>query len=195
VAVSPDGTQTWVANGASEFVSVFAHDPALFPSITSTSGSAASIVAGPLTASLTDAVFPELTFSHDAQRISVETLLSADDQTGLLSGWNVTLQASDLVWTSPGNTVDADRNIPAGNLLVRSVTSETPVETLDGDEFNGQAVSSDAFLDSPVSVLSTEPGTGSGSYTVPLTLQLNVPANAATGTYTGTLTTTISAAP
>jgi hypothetical protein len=184
-----------VANGASDFVSVFTHDPALLPSITSTSGSAASIVAGPLTASLTDAAFGELTFSHAAQTTRADVTLSADDQTGLLSGWNVTLQASDMVWASPGGSTDANRNIAARNLLVRSVTSMNPVETLDGDEFNGQAVSSDALLDSPVSVLSSEPGTGSGSYTVPLTLALSVPANAATGTYQGTLTTTISAAP
>ena len=195
LAVSPDGTRTLVTNAGDNFVSVFLHDPALSPPITSTSGSTASIAAGSLTASLTNAAFKELDFSHDAQKTTADVILSADDQTGLLSVWNVTLKASDMVWTSPGGSTDADRNIAARNLLVRSVTNLNPVATIDGDEFIGQAVSSDALLDSPTSVLFTESGTGSGSYTVPLTLALYVPANAATGTYQGTLTTTISAAP
>jgi YVTN family beta-propeller protein len=195
VAVSPDGTLTLVTNGGDNFVSVFLHDPALVPPVTSTSGTAASIAAGPLTASLTDAVFGELDFSHTSQKATTEVTLSADDQTGLLSGWNVTLQASDLVWTSPGNTVDADRNIPAGNLTVYGVEDLNSVTTLGGDAFVGGAVSSNVSLEGAVSVLSTEPGHGSGSYTAPLTLGIFVPANAASGSYAGTLTTTISAAP
>jgi DNA-binding beta-propeller fold protein YncE len=195
VAVSPDGTQTWVANGASDFVSVFTHDPALFPFITSTSGSSASIAAGPLTASLTDADFPEVTFSFREQTTRVETTLSADDQTGLLSGWNVTLQASTMVWTSPGGTVDANRNIGGEKLTVFAANAQNDVTTLSGDDFVGGAVSRNSSLGSAVSVLFTEAGNGSGSYTVPLTLSLYVPGNSATGTYTGTLTTTISAAP
>jgi YVTN family beta-propeller protein len=195
VAVSPNGALTLVTNGGDNFVSVFLHNPALAPPITTTSGSATSIAAGTLTASLTDASFPEQTFSHDAQYPTTEVILSADDKTGLLSGWNVTLQASDMVWTSPGGSSDADRNINAGNLSVFLVRDLDTVTTLEGDPFSGGSVGSNTTLDTPVSVLFTEPGHGSGSYTVPLTLQLSVPANAATGTYQGTVTTTISAAP
>jgi hypothetical protein len=67
--------------------------------------------------------------------------------------------------------------------------------TVSGDEFSGTMLSATSALNSAVSVFSAGAGQGSGSYTVPLTLNLLVPANAATGSYTGTLTTTIAAAP
>ena len=122
--------------------------------------------------------------------MSASTVLIVDDQTGLLYGWNVTLQASTFVWTSPGETVDANRNLSAANL---SVTQATAVTTVAGAEFVGAF--GGGTLDSAVSVVSTAPGAGSGSYTVPLTVNLAVPANTPAGSYVGTLTTTISAAP
>jgi YVTN family beta-propeller protein len=193
-AFSSDGTVAYVANYSSNSVSVIRFNPALSSTIVSRSTSAvtASVTAGTLTASITDAAFPPVPFSHQKQITSAEAVLSTDDQTGLLYGWNVTVKASALVWASPSDIQNPTRNIPAANLSLSAVNSAS---TVSGDDFSGTLLSSTSALDSAVSVVSTAAEQGSGSYTVPLTLNLLVPANAATGSYTGTLTTTISAAP
>ena len=191
VAFRPNGAQAYVTTY--EGIRVIEIDPALTPPIVQKSSSvvSASVAPGPLTASLSAVEFAAVPFSHAAQSVSTSATLAADDQTGLLYGWNVTLLASTLVWTSPGSSVDANRNIAASALSVAAVTG---VDTLAGDAFVG-IFGGRAALDSAVSVVSTSASEGSGSYSVPLALALAVPANAASGRYVGTLTTTISAAP
>jgi len=158
----------------------------------STSSTVAAVTRGPLTASLSGVVFAEVPFSHAAQSVTSTATLAADDQTGMLSGWDVTLQASDLMWVSPSGAVGAVRDIPAANL---ALVSAGEVSTIAGDAFSGVKLSAAAALGSAVSVVSTAVTEGNGSYTVPLGFSLAIPANAPTGTYTGTLTTTITAAP
>jgi len=196
VAFSPTGTVAYVTSYA-DSVSVIRFDPALSASTVpaaaeSTSAVSASVAAGVLSASLGAVAFAEVPFSHGVQTVAADVTLAADDKTGLLYGWNVTLQASALVWTSPSHTTDAARNIPAANL---SLAAAGTVATTTGDAFIGTKLASNAALGSAVSVFSTGVGQGSGAYTVPLQVSLTVPANAAAGSYAGTLTTTISAAP
>jgi len=193
VAFSPTGAVAYVANRDSNSISVITLDPALTDEIVSTTTSpvTASVAAGSLTASLSAVEFAEVPFSHAAQSVSASAVLAADDETGLLYGWDVSIQSSPLAWTSPGDDTDAGRNISAANLTLAAVTA---VDTVAGDSFVG-TLGAGGALGSAISVVSTAPGEGSGSYTVPLTLSLAVPANAATGSYAGTLTTTISAAP
>jgi YVTN family beta-propeller protein len=190
VTFSPNGAVAYVVNNYSNDVSVIR--PAGPKEAISSSAVSASVIPGSLDAWLGNVAFDQTGFRHDGQMVRADVELSADDQTGLMFGWNVTLQASDLVWTSPSSVTDPARNIPGANL---SVALAGEVTTTTGEAFTGATLEGRAALGSPASVFSTTAGHGSGAYTVPLTMYLTIPANAATGNYVGTLTTTISAAP
>ena len=158
----------------------------------STSATSATVTPGSLTAALSAVNFPESAFTHAAHTTTIPGTLAVDDQTGLLSGWGVTMSASDLVWSSPGGSASSIRNIEGGAL---SVVAGGSVTTLSGDALASSALGDLTALGSAKRILTAPVGDGSGSYTVPLTFSLAIPANAAAGSYTGTLTTTISAAP
>lgn len=190
VEFSPNGTFAYVVGGAANSVTPLTR--VLAGTTSGESFVSAAVTPGSITASLSDVQFGAVTFSHDGQIVDSSATLIADDQTGLLTGWGVTVQASALQWTSPGETTNEARNIAPDRL---SISVAGNVHTAAGAEFNGTVLPSASALNSAVTVMAAGTEQGSGRYEVPVALQLSIPANAASGTYTGTLTTTISAAP
>lgn len=188
VAFNPAGRVAYVVNLSSNSVTP------LIRAVSSTSIATVSVAvtSGALTTRLSDVNFGSIPFSHGAQYFNADTMLFADDQTGLRAGWGVTMQASALVWTGPDGTTDETFDIAADRLSLFPLEN---VITDAGDDFIGSTLDGATALNSEVGVFSAGAGDGNGSYEVPLTVQLAVPANALAGTYVGTLTTTISAAP
>jgi large subunit ribosomal protein L40e len=150
----------------------------------------AGVTGGSRTAHLSaSTAFTAETYSHDAQFVSAVAFLSVDDLTGSDAGWNVTEQASPLVWSaSPEGPAEGGANLPASALAITAVSA---VETVSGSLWTGDTAS--GALGSPVNVLAT--AAGNGAYSARLTLTLTIPAQASVGNFTCTLTTTISAAP
>lgn len=158
-----------------------------------------------LTASLQALTMPESPYSHQARTVTGKTVLSAADDTewcsppillipAIGSGWNVSLKASDFVYSGPNR----GSGIPAQNLAITSVGPPTAQSGMAVDATDGPRVPGDSptgSLDQARVVLSTNPGYGCGSYTQGIDLALSLPARTRAGTYTSTITTTITAGP
>jgi hypothetical protein len=158
-----------------------------------------------LTVSLQQLSFPAVAYSHQARTVTGSTVLAASDSTLLCtpqillvpavgSGWNVSLRASDFLYSGPNNGA----GIPAGNLAVASVQAPVRQSGMAVDQVHGPrvpATSPAGSLDQTRVVLTADPGYGCGTYTQQINLALTLPANTRAGTYTSTITTTITAGP
>jgi hypothetical protein len=157
-----------------------------------------SVTAGSLSASLGNLGLTSVPYSL-SDRASIGALdLAAEDLTGSSAGWNVTVLASNFVWTTvAGSTGGTD--IPAVNFTL--ISAAVPVLVL------GQAVgvaaatgpnpvfTSAVPLNTARKVIAATAAYGDGSYTQDLGVSLNVPGQSKLGLYTSTLTTTITTAP
>jgi WxL domain surface cell wall-binding len=148
------------------------------------------ITAGTRSASIADVTLGALVYSHSDQTNTGTLVLTADDSTGSLLGWNVTVQAS--AFSSGGNT------IPAANFSITSAGAATRVVGQAVDAVGGPkapATGATGSLDVARKTLQALPLFGAGTYTQNLGVSLLVPGGTPTGTYTSTLTVTISAGP
>lgn len=152
------------------------------------------ITAGTRSASVADLSLSSAAYSHSAQTRTGTMTLTADDSTGSNLGWNVTIQASDFVYSGTASGSD----IAAASFSLTSAAAATATAGQSVDAVGGPKVpliSPVGTLDTPRKVLQALVLFGKGTYTQALGVSLSIPAGAAQGTYTGTLTTTISAAP
>lgn len=177
----------------------------------STIGAAAIVASGPLaalgalSASVADATFGPIAYSHAPQvQTGTLTLTATDTGTGGLgltnAGWNVTLLSSAFSYSGP----NAGTPIPAANLSI--TTAQPPTQ------ISGQAISPvggprttnvTGALNVARKTLQADGPTGFiiltyygiGTYSQVIDVSLLVPGQSRAGTYTATLTVTMSAGP
>jgi len=153
-----------------------------------------SVVGGLRTAKTTDYTMPAATYSHIDQTQAGTLVLTADDSSGTNLGWNVTVQASNFVYSGTNNGI----NIPAANLSLTSASDATKVTGQGVSTSNGPKVPTASplgTLDVQRKVLQANAGFGRGNYTQALGVSLTIPATSAVGTYTSTLTVSINVGP
>jgi hypothetical protein len=130
--------------------------------------------------------FDEIDYSFSQEDpYTTEATLGVNDMTGSGLGWQVTLTASDLVWTSEDLDVDPLQDIPAENLTVSAKRALTTLAGQDPVEISSAIAST---LDNSVQILTAQPGFGQGHYSSVLTFELIVPALARAGSYESTIT-------
>jgi hypothetical protein len=133
-----------------------------------------------------------LTYSHGAQTPTGSMTLTADDSTGTGAGWNVTVQASDFVFSVGTHGTD----IPAANFALTSAALPTMTAGQIVDVTGGpNAATTSGTLEVARKVIAANATFGKGTYTQALGVSLLVPADSASGLYTGTLTTTLASGP
>jgi hypothetical protein len=149
---------------------------------------------GSLSTGLTNLSLAAATYAHADQNADGTMTLNADDKTGTGDGWNVTLVASDFIYSGANNGTD----IPAVNFSLTSAA--TPVSTA-GQAVDGThgpkvpATSPLLTLETARKVIQADADYGQGTYTQALGVRLVIPGMSRAGTYTGTLTTSITSAP
>jgi hypothetical protein len=149
---------------------------------------------GSLSTGLTNLSLAQANYAHADQNADGTMTLNADDKTGTGEGWNVTLVASNFVYTGDYSGT----NIPAANFSLTSAA--TPVKTAGQvvDATHGPKVPSISpltTLETARKVIQAEADYGQGTYTQALGVRLVIPGMSRAGTYSGTLTTSITAAP
>jgi hypothetical protein len=155
----------------------------------------ATVNAGLRSASLAEVSFAAATVSHNDQDVVTESALSVNDLSGTAAGWQVTLEASDLVFTAgPDSHIENDA-IDASNVFVKGKDFAGATDTTSSVTGVTLASSTLTALGSPYVVLSALDAQGEGAYVANLTFSLNIPANSRNGGYSGTITTTMSVAP
>ena len=156
-----------------------------------------AITGSGLTASIDDVTLTSTAYQNVAHSVTGTMTLTADDNTGLAAGWNVTLQSSAFVWVG---TANGGIDIPASRFSLTSAA----VPTLIAGQVVGVAAATGpqvpptsplGTLDTPRKTLSATAAYGSGTYSQALGVTLTIPAMSRVGTYTGTITTTITSAP
>lgn len=153
-----------------------------------------AVTGGTRTASIADLALGSASYAHTAQSSNGSMTLSADDSSGTGAGWNVTIQASDFVYTGSNNGT----NIPAANFSLTSAAAPSATAGQAVDATDGPKVPTTSpvgALDSARKVVAANADFGQGAYAQSLGVSLSIPAQSRAGTYTGTLTVTISAAP
>lgn len=115
-------------------------------------------------------------------------------ESGTAPGWSVSVQAGDMVYSgSHGGT-----NIPAANLTVSSANAASYVSGDPVDTTNGPFVPAEGAtggLNTPRTVLTSDPGYGDGVYNQTLDLTLTIPGGSKPGDYSGTITFSTNSAP
>lgn len=146
---------------------------------------------GARTADLSSLTLDQLSYSNTEQLSSGTMSLTADDSTGTGAGWNVTIQASDFIYSGSYDGTD----IPAGNISI--VTPGAPAlvagEAISGE--NGPFAGLGGSLDTPRKVLYANEGGGKGTYGQDLPVVLTIPGGSLAGSYTSTFTVTMAAGP
>jgi hypothetical protein len=158
-----------------------------------------------LSASVANASFPAVAYSHTNQTTSTSLTLTATDTgtagLGLTNnGWNVTLLASAFAYSGPNNGTA----IPAANLTITNARAPTRVSGQAIDATHGpRSTGVTGALNVARKTLQADGPTGTivqtyygiGTYQQVIDVDLVVPGLSRTGTYTTTLTVTISAGP
>lgn len=153
---------------------------------------------GDLTAYVSAATITAFEYSHAAHTVDGTMTLNVDDSTGSNSGWFVTIESSDFVWSEGTGGAESGTDIPAANFALTSAGTPAMTAGQAVDPTNGPKVpetSPIGELGTPRTVVEAAEGYGNGTYTQELGVDLDIPAYSAAGTYTGTLTTTIAIAP
>lgn len=152
------------------------------------------ITSGSLTASIADLDLGSVSYSHTSQNMNGTMALTVDDQTGTGDGWNVTVQASNFIYSGTNNGSD----IAASNFALGTIANPVHVAGQAIDGTNGPLADNgndSATLDSARRVIYANAEYGSGEYTQNLPVVLTIPATSRAGTYTSTLTVTAAAGP
>jgi DNA-binding beta-propeller fold protein YncE len=199
VAFSPDGTLAYVVTEKAS-ANVYVIDIRN----TSTSTAATTIVPGARTAALGALTWKtdgeeeakwsgsNLKFSHTSTNITGTAVLTVDDQSGSGAGWQISLQATEFVFTpvnGGAGTAIAIANTALGVTTAGAITAVHGEDDLDISTEDTQSLGESRTL------LNANADQGEGKYTTPLTFTLAVPANTRSGTYTSTLTTTMAVSP
>lgn len=155
-----------------------------------------------LSAGLGNLVLPSAPSSHAGSTVSGKAVLTVRDTTlylisglGTGSGWNVTVQATDLAYSGPNHGTA----LRAQNLAVTATdppaasTGSQPVDPVHGPK--APVLPAAASLDVARKVLQADARYGAGTYTQGITLSLTIPPDTRVGTYTATITTTITSGP
>jgi hypothetical protein len=158
-----------------------------------------------LSASVANATFPAVTYSHANQTTSTSITLTATDtgQCVLVctnDGWNVTLLASSFAYSGP----NSGTAIPAANLAITNAHPPTVVSGQNISPTHGPRTTNvTGALNVSRKTLQADGPTGTvlktyygiGTYQQAIDVNLVVPGLTRAGTYTTTLTVTISAGP
>lgn len=147
------------------------------------------ITGGSLSASVANASLTPLAYSNTAQTSTGTLALSVSDARGVGTGWNVTIQAGDFVYSGSSPLGQA---IPASGF---QTTAAGTVTVVAGQAAPLPTAGSFGALNAARTVLSAAEGSGSGDYAVDLSVSLAVPAQSQTGTYTSELTVSITDGP
>ena len=152
------------------------------------------IEGGELTASLTTSDFPVLNYSDQERSNNASMTLRVDDERGTYEGWNVTLQASNFVYS--GNA-SGSNDIPAENLhILQQGYSNQSLRNLDGGNTNSMDVlGMNNKLHQQTMVLRAQKNAGAGSYELTIPVQMKVRGGSPVGSYTSTITVTSSSGP
>jgi hypothetical protein len=158
-----------------------------------------------LSASVANASFPAVAYSHTNQTTSTSLTLTATDTGQCLigctnDGWNVTLLASAFAYSGPNNGTA----IPAANLTITNSRAPTRVSGQAIDATHGPRTTNvtgalnvarkTMQADGPTGAL-VKTYYGIGTYEQVIDVNLVVPGRSRAGSYTTTLTVTISAGP
>jgi len=153
-----------------------------------------TVTGGARSASIADLVLGTLSYSHDAQVQTGTMTLTADDSTGTGAGWNVTIEASDFVYSGTAGGAD----ISAANFSITTADAPAMTAGMAVDATNGPKVPASGAtgaLDSARKVIQADASYGLGTYTQDLETELSLPEQTRAGTYASMLTVTIAAAP
>jgi hypothetical protein len=150
-----------------------------------------------LTASVGDLTLASVPYQNAAHDVTGSMILTAEDNTGLGLGWNVTIMASDFVWVG---TANGGNDIPAANFALTNAAAPTmlagtPVSVAAATGPQVPPTSPLGTLDTARKTLVATAAYGLGTYAQVLGVTLTIPAMSRVGMYTGTLTTTITSAP
>jgi hypothetical protein len=129
--------------------------------------------------------FPDVPYSFEAQRVTGTMAVTVTDSRGTEAGWVATIASSDFVGAATGRT------IPIGNLSLAA----GPVQVITGQAAPLPVANSIVMSESPRTVFSAAPGSGSGRYGVSYTATLLIPGNTQVDTYATTLHVSLTAAP
>jgi hypothetical protein len=158
-----------------------------------------------LSASVANASFPAVIYSHADQTTSATITLTATDTGQCLivctnQGWNVTLLASGFAYSGP----NSGTTIPAANMTITNAHPPTVVSGQAIDATHGPRTTNvTGALNVARKTMQADGPTGTilltyygiGTYQQAIDVNLVVPGRARAGTYTTTLTVTISAGP
>jgi hypothetical protein len=154
-----------------------------------------SILPGDLSVALTAQDLTPVPYSPTDDNVATGGVtLTIDNATSANTGWSVSIVATDFACSCGFDGA----TIPASDFAISSLGD--PV-VLAGEEIDpdggpiaiGEAVNSD--LSRARTILSAQPDSGNGAYSLDIGLALTVPAGSRPATYTSTVTVTVSAAP
>lgn len=149
---------------------------------------------GARTASVNAGSLSALSYSHEDQISTGSLSLSVDDSSGTGLGWNVTIEATDFVYSGDY----AGDGIGRANFAIVSAGAPQWSAGQAIDPTNGPMVpgaNATGSLDQPRKVIQANAGYGQGAYTQNLSVALTVPGTARAGSYSASVIVTISAGP
>lgn len=149
---------------------------------------------GSLTSSIADLDLGAVNYAHTSQNMNGTMALTVDDQTGTGDGWNVTVVASDFVYSGANDgAAIAATNFSLGTIGTPAQVAGQAVDGTDGPV--ADAANNSASLDQARRVVYANPDFGQGQYSQDLPVTLTVPGQSRAGTYTTTLTVTATSGP
>ena len=150
-----------------------------------------TITGGLFTYALSGGTIERISFDHTRSE-NVTTVgsvgLTVDDARGTHEGWSVDIASTAFVYAGDAS---GNNDILAGNATV----IPTPPKLVAGFGLDGVRAGATGTLDGNRTVLSADPGTGSGKFFQELVIYLDIPALSPAGTYTALLTISTTAAP
>lgn len=153
------------------------------------------ITAGTITYSIVGTDLETVRYS-EIDTTSSGTLQLQVNGHGNLDGWTLTVQASSP-FVYNGDSKNGE-DLPADHLSLTTANAPVYVAGQQVDSTHGPkavAAGGSGSLGSPVSVITSSAGYGSGSYTQDLDVSLMIPAYSQAGTYSGEVTVSTGSAP
>jgi len=151
-----------------------------------------SVIVGPLTASISDAVLPSVAYANGPQSNGGQLTLAVADQRGMAEGWAVSVSAGAFAYSGPSLAGSA---IPASGFVLTGAGSLAVVSGQPIGAGGPMAGGGSGSLDQSRTVMVAQPGFGAGSYDQVLSVSLDIPPQSQVGTYTADLVVDTTAAP